>query len=99
VGDVAAFLSPGENFTATGRDIRDRSPFAHTLICGDTNGLFGYIGDDAEIDRGGYETDSYWKMLYIEGFRLALAKGTVQRILGAADALLAGKESLERRQD
>jgi hypothetical protein len=88
IGDVAAFLSPGENFASTGRDIRERSPFAHTLICGDTNGLFGYIGDDAEIDRGGYETDSYWKMLFIDGFRLALAKGTVQRIKHTADALL-----------
>ncbi len=89
IGDVAAFLSPGENFTATGRDIRQRSPFAHTLICGDTNGLFGYIGDDAEIDRGGYETDSFWTIAYLDGFRLALAKGAVQRIKTAANALLA----------
>ncbi len=80
IGDLAAFMSPGENFTATGRDIRQRSPFAHTLICGDTNGLLGYIGDDAEIDRGGYETDSYWKMIYHDGFRLAPAKGSVSRI-------------------
>ena len=80
LGDLAIVLSPGENFTATGRDIRNQSPFSHTLICGDTNGLFGYIGDDSEIDRGGYETDSYWKMLYIDGFRLALAKGATDTI-------------------
>ena len=88
LGDMAAVLSPGENFTLTGLRMRLRSPFLHTLICGDTNGLFGYIGDDAEIDRGGYETDSYWKMLYIDGFRTALAKGTVDRIMAAADELL-----------
>ncbi len=87
LGDVVAFLSPGENFTATGRDIRQHSPFAHSLICGDTNGLFGYIGDDAEIARGGYETDSYWKMLYVDGFRLAPAQGAVSKILHAADDL------------
>lgn len=87
-GDVAAVLSPGENFTATGMRIRDRSPFAHTLICGDTNGLFGYLGDDAEIDRGGYETDSYWRMLYVDGFRLAPAKGTVDRIIDCSLRLL-----------
>lgn len=87
-GDVAAFLSPGENFTATGREIRDRSPFAHTLICGDTNGLFGYIGDDAEIDRGGYEVDSFWKLLCFDGFRLALAKGAAPRVREAAAELL-----------
>ncbi len=88
LGDMVAVLSAGENFTATGDQIHRRSPFTHTLICGDTNGLFGYIGDDAEIDRGGYETDSYWKMMYIDGFRLALAKGSVGRIIGAAIEML-----------
>lgn len=88
IGDLAIALSPGENFTATGRNIRTRSPFCFTLVCGDTNGLFGYIGDDDEIDRGGYETDSYWKMLYIDGFRLALAKGTVPKILSTANEML-----------
>lgn len=90
IGDVGAFLSAGENFTATGMAIRARSPFLHTLVCGDTNSLFGYIGDDAEIDRGGYETDSYWKMLYPSGFRLAPEKGTVQRIIGRACEMLEG---------
>ncbi len=88
IGDVAAVLSPGENFTETGREIRTRSPFAHTLICGDTNGLFGYIGTDEEIDRGGYETDSFWKMLYFDGFRLPLAKGTAERIIRCGLELL-----------
>lgn len=88
IGDVAAVLSPGENFTEVGREIRTRSPFAHTLVCGDTNGLFGYIGTDAEIDRGGYETDSYWKMLYIDGFRLPLANGTADRIIRCCLELL-----------
>lgn len=87
IGDLAAFLSPGEFFTAAGREIRERSPFAHTLICGDTNGLIGYFGDDAEIDRGGYETDSYWKLMN-DGFRLAPAKGSVQRILQTANEML-----------
>jgi hypothetical protein len=88
IGDLAAVISPGENFAVTGRDIRMRSPFAHTLICGDTNGLFGYIGNDEEIDRGGYETDTYWKMLYIDGFRLSLAKGSAQRIISTSLQLL-----------
>ncbi len=88
IGDVAAVLSHGENFTATGMKIRMQSPFVHTLICGDTNGLFGYIGDDAEIIRGGYETDTYWKMLCINGFCLALAKGSVDLIINTAVEML-----------
>ena len=85
IGDVVAAISAGENFTQTGRQLRERSPFVHTLVCGDTNGLFGYIGDDREIDRGGYETDSFWTIMFFDGFRLPLAKGTVTRILSAFD--------------
>ena len=87
-GDIGLALSAGENFTLTGDQIRTRSPFPITLICGDTNGLFGYIGDDAEIDRGGYETDSFWKTQFVDGFRLALAKGTVDRIITTSVGLL-----------
>ena len=87
LGDLAAVFCPGENFTMTGQRIRNRSPFVHTLICGDTNGLFGYIGDDAEIDRGGYETDSFWK-LPMAGFRMPPAKRTVTRIIKTAEQLL-----------
>jgi neutral ceramidase len=90
IGDVVAATSAGENFTQTGRKLRERSPFVHTLVCGDTNGLFGYIGDDHEIDRAGYETDSFWTIMYVDGFRLALAKGTVGRILDAFDDVLQG---------
>ena len=88
IGDLYAILSPGENFAITGKEIRERSPFPHTLICGDTNGIFGYIGNDEEIDRGGYETDTYWKMLYIDGFRTRLAKGSSQRIIEKSIELL-----------
>ncbi len=88
IGDVAAFLTPGENFTETGMIIRARSPFVHTLICGDTNGLFGYIGTDQDIGRGGYETDSFWKMLYFGGVRLPPAKGSAGRIIETAIELL-----------
>ena len=90
VGDVVAAISAGENFTQTGRQVRERSPFAHTLVCGDTNGMFGYIGDDAEIDRGGYETESFWMVMYNDGFRLRPAKGTIGRILRGFDEVFHG---------
>ena len=88
IGDVAAMISPGENFTQTGRAIRLRSPFAHTLICGDTNGRIGYLAPDEEIDRGGYEAYSYWMGLVNDGFRLAPAKGTTGRIIQTGVELL-----------
>ncbi len=79
-GDVAAALSPGENFAITGFRVRVRSPYVHTLIGGDTNGLFGYIGTDEEIDRGGAETRASWRLTAMGGFRLPLAKGSAQRV-------------------
>ena len=87
-GDVAAVLSPGDNFTITGSNVRDRSPFVHTLICGETNGIFGYLSTDDEIDRGGYEADSSWKALMNEGFRLAPTKGTADRVVNTSVRLL-----------
>ena len=88
LGDVAAVLSPGDNFTLTGRHVRDLSPFAHTLICGETNGIFGYLSTDDEIERGGYEPDSSWKALMNEGFRLAPAKGSADRVIDASVKML-----------
>jgi hypothetical protein len=88
IGDLAAGLSPGENFTITGLRIRQQSPFVHTLICGDTNGLFGYMGTDIEIDRGGFETDFFWNILCMDGFRLAPAHGTADRIVGTIMRML-----------
>ena len=88
IGDVGAALSPGENFTSTGQKVRMRSPFLHTLVCGDTNGLFGYLGTDDEIDRGGYETDSFWKMLIFGDARLAPAKGSADLVINTLVELL-----------
>ena len=88
IGDIGAAVSPGENFTLTGLHIRQQSPFAHTLICGDSNGLFSYIGTDDEIDRGGFETDSVWRWISYDGIRLAPAKGAAQRVANTCIQLL-----------
>ena len=88
IGDVAAALSPGENFTITGRHVRLRSPFVHTLVCGDTGGLFGYIGNDEEIDRGGAETQFSWNILLPRGHCLPPAKGSAQRVINTLVDLL-----------
>jgi hypothetical protein len=87
-GDVAALMSPGDNFSITARNVRQRSPFVHTLTCGNTNGIFGYLSPDDDIDRGGYEPDSSWKALMGAGFRLAPAKGTADRVVSASIELL-----------
>jgi hypothetical protein len=87
-GDVGAALSPGETLTLTGSRVRDRSPFVHTLICGDTNGLFGYLGPDEEIHRGGAETDFHWRVPVNGEYRLLLAKWSAQRVTDTLYKLL-----------
>lgn len=88
MGDIGAAFSPGENLTLTGFRVRSRSPFVHTLVCGDTNGLFGYIGPDEEIHRGGAETDYHWRMPWAGKFRLPLAQGSAQHVTDTLCELL-----------
>ena len=88
IGDVGALLSPGECFAETGLTLRRRSPFVHTLICGDVNGLFGNIFTDAEIDGNGCGIDSYYEIMALDGFRLPPAQGTEAQFLSEATALL-----------
>lgn len=56
--DIALVGVAGELFSALGREICARSPFAHTLVCGYANGLAGYLPDRAAFGRGGYEASS-----------------------------------------
>lgn len=98
IGDIGCALSPGENFALTGLHIRERSPYLHTMICGDCNGLFSYIGTDDEIDRGGFETDTVWRNVPYDGMRLAPAKGASQRVVNTCVSLLedlAGKNGAD----
>ncbi len=59
LGSSIALVSvPGEPFTETAQAIASRSPFAHTLVSGYSNGGFGYIPTRAAFGEGGYETEA-----------------------------------------
>lgn len=53
--DIAIWGTPSEMFCEISNQIRDRSPFPHTLYFGLTNGTLGYLPTKAEIKLGGYE--------------------------------------------
>lgn len=53
--DVALVGLPGEFFTAVARDVRDRSPFQHTLVSGYANNYLGYFPTAEEFANDGYE--------------------------------------------
>jgi neutral ceramidase len=56
LGQIALVGYPGEMFSAFGIATRERSPFAHTLVCGLANGNFGYVPTEDAFEHGGYET-------------------------------------------
>jgi neutral ceramidase len=57
LGPAAIVGVPVELFCEIGMAIRDRSPFATTLVSSYWNGYRNYLPTDAERARGGYEID------------------------------------------
>lgn len=76
-GSVAIVTMPGEPLSGLAREIQRRSPFAHTIVAGYTNGWgVSYVGLPGEKARGGYEatagrgTDETGLLLIETGVRL-----------------------------
>ena len=55
IGDVAIVGFPCELFSRLGREVRERSPFAHTLAVEHANAFRGYVPREEDFERGGYE--------------------------------------------
>ncbi len=55
LGDIALVGVAGEAFAEIGLAVKARSPFAHTIFLGYTNGCLGYIPTAAAYPAGGYE--------------------------------------------
>lgn len=53
--DIVLWSAPMELFCEISNEIRDRSPFTHTLYVGYTGGTFGYLPTEQEFLAGGYE--------------------------------------------
>jgi neutral ceramidase len=59
LGDDVAWVSlPGEIFVELGLEIKEKSPFRHTLIAELANGSIGYIPNKKAYDEGNYESTS-----------------------------------------
>ncbi len=54
-GEIAFAAFPYEMFDASGKQVRDASPFEMTFICSLTNGSFGYIPTAEAFPHGQYE--------------------------------------------
>lgn len=59
LGDLAIVPAPFEAFCKISLDIKERSPYPHTVLFGLTNGTLGYLPTKDQIPFGGYEVDSF----------------------------------------
>ena len=80
IGDVAIVGVPGEYFTQLGLDIKNRSPFTHTLVAELANDWIGYLPNYEGHKLGGYQV---WT-----GFHSYAEPGTGERIADAAVEML-----------
>ena len=55
INDTVIWSAPVEMFCEIVMDVRDRSPFAHTMYFGYTNGWLGYLPTAKGFEEGGYE--------------------------------------------
>jgi neutral ceramidase len=56
LGDVYLVGVPAEFFTTHGLEIKRRSPYRNTFVCGLTNDYVGYLPDRKGFELGGYQT-------------------------------------------
>jgi neutral ceramidase len=80
-GDTAIVTNPAELFVALGMEIRERSPFAVTLVSELSNGYCGYVGDIDDFAKQGYET-------HRSVYTCRLAKDGGRRIVEMSVAML-----------
>ena len=56
LGDTALCAIPFETFVEIGLELKERSPFANTIVVGIANGYNGYLPTPQQHKLGGYET-------------------------------------------
>ncbi len=56
IGDLAVCGIPFETFVEIGLELKDLSPFPHTMVIGLANGRYGYLPTPEQHRLGGYET-------------------------------------------
>jgi hypothetical protein len=80
IGDLAFTAVPYEMFCENGKEIKEKSPFAATVILSCTNGYHKYIPSRRAYSQGCYEVDS---RLYPEGTAEELAEILVKELQAA----------------
>ena len=94
IGDVAFVSLSAEVFSQTTVELRERSPFEHTLALGYTNGVLSYLPRAQDYPAGGWRVDDRYKIpdLVFQAYLLptGLQPDSEQRAINAALDLLEG---------
>ncbi|MCP5559731.1 MAG: hypothetical protein H7A55_18440 [Verrucomicrobiaceae bacterium] len=56
IGDICIGTTPCETFAETGREFKERSPFAKSFMVELAHGYYGYMPTPRHFELGGYET-------------------------------------------
>jgi neutral ceramidase len=71
LGDFAIACLPAEVFVEFGQEIKQRSPFRHTLVCAYNDNSLQYIPTAAAFSEGEFEVDGGWRYIVVgEGEKL-----------------------------
>lgn len=74
IGELAVVSAPGELFVELGLAIKERSPFAQTMVIELANDSIGYIPTQRAFEEGAYEPES---SPYVPGFGEAIVEAAV----------------------
>ncbi len=85
IGNVALVGGGGEVFIELAQAVQERSPFAHTMYLGYTNGDVGYVPTASAYPEGGYEVDSAH---FHYNLPAAVAPDSAGRVVDTSVALL-----------
>lgn len=78
VGEAVAFVGfPGEPFTEYGVLLKKESPFAMTMPVSLTNGMYGYLPLDANLNEPGYGTQG---ALFAKGLQETMLGGHLRQL-------------------
>jgi neutral ceramidase len=81
---IALVGLPGEPFVGLQLLLKQRSPLAHTFLCGYTNGYFGYFPTIRDAAQGGYGADTIVTRVEVGAGERLVERGLIHiyRVLG-----------------
>jgi len=79
IGTLGMVTAPGEMYSRSGSEVKQRSPFKYTFVIGYAGDYLGFLATRDVFDQGGWDVDEAHK--FLPGPGLPLVAGTVEDTL------------------